>query len=162
MLCEGWQLGEARLTPTGLPGASAPNYRPGLGASGKRADLRIGSVSARTSGSIRAMRGILETAQAAFTLVLLLVVGWTLVFIAGSLVERKIRGRRSGPGVWTAFAWVWDNANAIGIPTLILGAVYMIWALNYGPGIGGPSLLVLMLMAAAVMLIGFAPSLRRR
>ena len=58
--------------------------------------------------------------------------------------------------------WVWDNANLIGIPTLILGAVYMIWALNYGPGIGGPSLLILMLMGAATLLIGFAPAMRRR
>ena len=38
----------------------------------------------------------------------------------------------------------------------------MIWALNFGPGIGGPTLLILLLMGAAGLLIGFAPSLRRR
>jgi len=38
----------------------------------------------------------------------------------------------------------------------------MYWSINYGPGIGGPSMLILMLMGAAALLIGFAPSLRRR
>jgi hypothetical protein len=108
------------------------------------------------------MQGILDTARAAFTLLLLLLVGWTIVFVVGSLVERKIRGSRSSTGLWSSFTWVWDHANVIGIPTLIIGTVYMIWALNYGPGLGGPSLLILLLMGAAVMLIGFAPSLRRR
>jgi hypothetical protein len=108
------------------------------------------------------MQGIVETAQAAFTLVLLLLVGWTIVFIAGSLVERKLGGGQRGPGLLSSFSWVWDHANLIGITTLIVGTVYMIWALNYGPGLGGPTLLILLMMGAAVMLIGFAPSLRRR
>ena len=108
------------------------------------------------------MQAILETARAAFTLVMLLLVGWTIVFIVGSLVDRKLRGRRSGPSIWSSFTWVWDHANMIGIPTLVIGAVYMIWALNAGIGLGGPTLLVLLLMGAAVMLIGFAPTLRRR
>ena len=34
------------------------------------------------------MQGILDTARAAFTLLLMLLIGWTIVFIAGSLVER--------------------------------------------------------------------------
>jgi len=40
----------------------------------------------------------------------------------------------------------------------------MIWAFNVdgAPGIGGPTVLILLLMGAAGMLIGFAPSLRRR
>ena len=108
------------------------------------------------------MQGIVETAKAAFTLVLLLLIGWTVVFIIGSLVERKLKGSQGGPSFWSSFTWVWDNANLIGIPTLLIGTVYMIWALNYGPGLGGPTLLILLLMGAAVMLIGFAPSLRRR
>ena len=108
------------------------------------------------------MQGIIETAKAAFTLVLLLFVGWTLVFIVGSVVERKLRRDQSGPSLWSSFAWVWDHANMIGIPTLVVGTLYMIWALNYGPGLGGPTLLILLLMGAAVMLVGFAPSLRRR
>lgn len=108
------------------------------------------------------MQGILDTAQAAFTLVLLLLVGWTIVFVVGSVVEHKLKGGQSAGGFWTSFAWVWDNANLIGIPTLLVGSLYLLWALNYGPGLGGPTLLILMLMGAAVMLIGFAPSLRRR
>jgi hypothetical protein len=108
------------------------------------------------------MQGILATAQAAFTLLLMLLIGWAIVFIAGSLVERKIRGGRKTADLWSSFTWVWDHANMIGIPTLVVGTVYMLWALNYGPGLGGPTLLILMLMGAAVMLIGFAPSLRRR
>jgi hypothetical protein len=45
---------------------------------------------------------------------------------------------------------------------LILGAAYIIWAMNYGSGLGSETLLILMLMGAAACLIGFAPSLRRR
>ena len=110
------------------------------------------------------MQGIIETAKAAFTLMVLLFVGWTIVFIAGSLVERKLKGGKGGPSLWSSFTWVWDNANLIGIPTLVLGTLYMIWAFNYdgAPGIGGPTVLILLLMGAAGMLIGFAPSLRRR
>jgi hypothetical protein len=108
------------------------------------------------------MQGILATAQAAFVLVALLFVGWTIVFIAGSLMERKLKVGRNTASIWSSFAWVWDNANVIGIPTLIVGTLYILWALNYGPGLGGPTLLILLLMGAAAMLIGFAPSLRRR
>ena len=110
------------------------------------------------------MQGIVETAKAAFTLVVLLFVGWTIVFIAGSLVERRLKGDKAGPSLWSSFAWVWDNANWIGIPTLVLGMLYMLWAFNFdgAPGIGGPTVLILLLMGAAAMLVGFAPSLRRR
>ena len=108
------------------------------------------------------MQGILATAQAAFTLVALLFIGWTIVFVAGSLMERKLKGGRNTASIWSSFTWVWDHANQIGIPLLIVGAVYMVWALNTGLGLGGPTLLVLLLMGAAVMLIGFAPTLRRR
>jgi len=109
------------------------------------------------------MQGILDTARAAFTLVLMLVIGWTIVFVVGSLVERKIRkARPTDRSFFERFAWIWDNANVIGIPTLVVGSLYMYWSINYGPGIGGPSMLILMLMGAAALLIGFAPSLRRR
>lgn len=107
------------------------------------------------------MQGIIATAQAAFTLVVLLLVGWTIVFVAGGLVERKLKGTRAAP-LWDSFSWVWDNSNAIGIPTLIIGTAYILWAMNFGPGLGSETLLILMLMAAAALLIGFAPNLRRR
>jgi hypothetical protein len=107
------------------------------------------------------MQGIISTAQAAFTLVLLLFIGWTLVFIAGNAVERKLKGGRAVPAFWNSFAWVWDNANVIGIPTLIIGTIYLVWAMNFGPGLGSETLMILMLMGAAALLIGFAPSLRR-
>ncbi len=106
--------------------------------------------------------GIVESAKAAFTLLLVLFIGWGIVFAAGTMAERKFGKKRGTQGVWAASTWVWDNANLIGIPTLLLGAGYLIWAMNYGPGLGGPSLLVLLLMGAAGMLIGFAPALRRR
>ena len=108
------------------------------------------------------MQGIWTSAAGAFTLLAMLFIGWAIVFIAGSLVERKIRRKRNTASIWNSFTWVWDHANMIGIPTLILGTLYMLWALNYGPGLGGPTLLILLMMGAAVMLIGFAPSLRRR
>ena len=108
------------------------------------------------------MQSIVATAQAAFLLVIVLLIGWTLVYLASSTVERKLRGGRAVPDVWASFTWVWDNANVIGIPTLILGAAYLIWAMNYGSGLGSETLLILMLMGAAACLIGFAPSLRRR
>src|SRR5438552_1074636 len=108
------------------------------------------------------MQSIISTAQAAFLLVVVLVIGWTLVYLASSAVERKLRGGRAVPSIWSSFSWVWDNSNTIGIPTLVLGAAYILWAMYYGPGLGGPTLLILMLMAAAGFLIGFAPSLRRR
>ena len=107
------------------------------------------------------MQGIIGSAQAAFTLLVVLFVGWGLVFGAAYYMERKLQRGKSGKQVWDSFTWLWDNANLIGIPTLILGALYMVWALNYGPGIGGPSALVLLLMGAAAALIGYAPSMRR-
>jgi hypothetical protein len=108
------------------------------------------------------MQGILETARSAFTLFLVLLIGWGIVFLAGFLVERKLRRGSSGQNIWDSMGWVWDNANVIGIPTLVIGAVYMVWALNTGYGIAGPGLLVLLLMGAATLLIGFAPTMRRR
>jgi hypothetical protein len=108
------------------------------------------------------MQSIITTAQAAFLLVVVLMVGWTAVYLASSMVERKLRGGRAIPDIWSSFTWVWDNSNAIGIPTLVLGTLYLVWAMYYGPGLGSETLLILMLMAAAGFLIGFAPSLRRR
>ena len=108
------------------------------------------------------MQGILDTAAYAFQLFLVLMVGWGLVFLAGFLVERKMRRGSTSKHIWDSFSWLWDNANIIGIPMLIFGAAYMVWALNTGYGIAGPGLLVLLLMGAATLLIGFAPSMRRR
>jgi hypothetical protein len=108
------------------------------------------------------MQGILESASAAFTLLVILIIGWLTVLAAATLVERRLRGKNASSSVWSSFTWVWDNSNLIGIPLLLLGAAYLIWAINYGPGIGGIGMLVIMLMAAAAALIGFAPALRRR
>jgi hypothetical protein len=44
----------------------------------------------------------------------------------------------------------------------VIGTLYMIWAMNYGPGLGGITMLVLLLMGAAAALVGLAPALRRR
>ena len=108
------------------------------------------------------MQGVLDSAAAAFTLLVILVIGWLTVALAATLVERRLRGKNAAANAWSSFSWVWDNSNLIGIPLLLLGAAYLIWAINYGPGIGGIGMLVIMLMAAAAALIGFAPSLRRR
>jgi hypothetical protein len=108
------------------------------------------------------MQGIVNSAAAAFTLLLILAIGWGLIFAVTSLVERKVRGKDAGPGLWSVFAWVWDNSNVVGIPMLVIGTLYMIWAMNYGPGLGGITMLVLLLMGAAAALVGLAPALRRR
>lgn len=107
------------------------------------------------------MQPIIDSAAAAFTLLVILIIGWLAVALVASLVERRLKGKSAGPGVWSSFTWVWDNSNLIGIPLLLAGAAYLIWAINYGPGIGGIGMLVIMLMAAAAALIGFAPALRR-
>jgi hypothetical protein len=108
------------------------------------------------------MQDILNSASAAFTLLVILIIGWLTVLLAATLVERRLRGKHGAPGLWASFTWVWDNSNLIGIPLLLAGAAYLIWAINYGPGVGGIGMLVIMLMAAAAALIGFAPALRRR
>ena len=46
------------------------------------------------------MQGILETARSAFTLFLVLLIGWGIVFLAGFLVERKLRRGSSGQNIW--------------------------------------------------------------
>jgi len=108
------------------------------------------------------MQGIFDTAAAAFSLLSILTIGWLTVAAVATVVERKLRGSAAGPGMWSSFTWVWDKSNVIGIPMLVIGAAYLIWAMNYGPGLGGITMLVIMLMGAAAALIGFAPSLRRR
>ena len=108
------------------------------------------------------MQGVLDSAAAAFTLLVILIIGWLTVLLVATLVERRVRGKNAGPGMWDSFTWVWDYSNQIGIPLLVLGAAYLIWAINYGPGLGGIGMMVIMLMAAAGALIGFAPGLRRR
>ena len=107
------------------------------------------------------MQGVLDSAAAAFTLLVILIIGWLTVLLAATLVERRLR-KNAGPSIWSSFTWVWDNSNLIGIPLLLAGAAYLIWSINYGPGVGGIGMLVIMLMAAAAALIGFAPALRRR
>jgi hypothetical protein len=139
----------------------AQHYRPDRAAPGNRAPRRTEGASGGAFGSISHMQGILISAQAAFMLVLVLVIGWSVVWLAGVFVERKLKGNRA-PSIWSSFTWVWDNSNIIGIPTLILGTLYIVWAMNFGSGLGSETFLILMLMGAAGLLIGFAPNLRRR
>jgi hypothetical protein len=115
----------------------------------------------RPSDSIRTMQGILNSAMAAFTLLVMLMIGWAAVFVVTAYVERRVRGKSSVSAIWESFTWLWDNSNVIGIPVLVVGAVYLVWAMNYGPGLGGPTLLIVLLMGAATALVGLAPSLRR-
>ena len=84
------------------------------------------------------------------------------------MVERRLRPRGrgerrgGGPGILGAVAWLWDYSNVIGIPTLLLGTAYLIWTMNWGPGLdSGPTMLIVLLMMAAGCLIGFGPALRR-
>ena len=108
------------------------------------------------------MQGILNSAAAALTLLVMLFIGWIAVFVVTSYVERRVRGKSTAVGLMSSFTWLWDNANLIGIPILLVGTVYLIWAMNYGPGLGGITFLVVMLMGAATALVGLAASLRRR
>jgi hypothetical protein len=108
------------------------------------------------------MQGILNSAAAAGTLLVMLFVGWIAVFIVTSYVERRVRGKSTAASLMSSFTWLWDHANVIGIPILVAGTVYLIWAMNYGPGLGGGTFLVVILMGAATALVGLAPSLRRR
>ena len=105
-----------------------------------------------------------DAAAAAFNLILIFLVGWVIVLAVTVYTERRLRRGKDGkgPGVVGSATWLWDNANRIGIPTLILGAAYLVWAMYFGPGLAaGPTMLVVMLMGAAGLLIGFAPSVRR-
>ncbi len=105
-----------------------------------------------------------DAAAAAFNLMLIFLVGWAIVIVATVYADRRLRRGKGGkgPGIVGSVSWLWDNANVIGIPTLVLGAAYLVWAMYFGPGLAaGPTMLVVMLMGAAGLLIGFAPSVRR-
>ena len=110
------------------------------------------------------MGSIIDAAGAALNLLLVFVVGWLLVIGASRYTEKRLRRRAAtkGPGIVASATWLWDNANVIGIPTLLLGTTYLVWAMYFGPGLSaGPTMLVVLLMGAAGLLIGFAPSARR-
>ena len=86
------------------------------------------------------------------------------MFLVTRVVEQRLRRkrRRPGPGALAALGWLWEYSNVIGIPTLLLGTAYLIWSMNWGPGLNsGPTMLVILLMMAAGFLIGFGPGLRR-
>ena len=103
----------------------------------------------------------------ALRLLVLMGLGWCAVFLVARVVERRLRprgrgGRRDGPGIRSVVGWLWDYSNVIGIPTLLLGAAYLIWTMSWGPGLeSGPTMLIIMLMMAAGFLVGFGPGLRR-
>ena len=105
-----------------------------------------------------------DAAAAAFNLMLIFLVGWAIVIAATVYADRRLRRGKGGkgPGIVGSVSWLWDNANRIGIPILVLGAAYLVWAMYFGPGLGAcPTMLVVRLMGAAGLLIGFAPSVRR-
>jgi len=114
------------------------------------------------------MQASWEGGSAALRLLLLMGLGWCAVFAVTRLVEWRLRGpsgsgrRHGGAGVLGAVGRLWEYSNVIGIPTLLLGAAYLIWAMNWGPGLeGGPTMLVILAMMAAGFLVGFGPGLRR-
>ena len=110
------------------------------------------------------MQSWFESAQAALQLVLMLVLGWTTIFLVSRVLEQRLSRKRPrrGPGALDALGWLWDYSNVIGIPTLLLGAGYLIWSMNSGPGLGtGPTMLVILLMVVAGFLVGFGPGFRR-
>jgi hypothetical protein len=115
-------------------------------------------------GSIRLdMQSVYDAWAAGLQLLVLMIVGWCAVFLVSRAVEQRLRrkGQRS-PGVVATLSWVWGYSNVIGIPTLLLGTAYLIWAMSWGPGLSaGPTALVILLMALAGLLIGFGPGLRR-
>ncbi len=110
------------------------------------------------------MESLFAAAGAAVNMLAVFLVGWLIVIVASQYTERRLRRGKSGkgPGIFGSVAWLWDNANVIGIPTLLLGTTYLIWAMYLGPGLSaGPTMLVVFLMAGAGLLIGFAPGIRR-
>lgn len=111
------------------------------------------------------MGSIVDAAGAAFNLLLVFIIGWFVVVFASRYTEQRLRrgkSARRGPGIGDSATWLWDNSNIIGIPTLVLGTAYLIWSMYFGPGLSaGPTMLVIVLMTAAGLLIGFAPGLRR-
>jgi hypothetical protein len=111
------------------------------------------------------MQAFVDTWLAALQLTVMLVIGWVVVYLVSRVTERRLRRKSRGgsaQGLLATTSWVWDNSNIIGIPTLLFGAAYLIWSMNWGPGLSaGPTMLVIFLMAAAGCLIGIAPALRR-
>ncbi len=110
------------------------------------------------------MQTLFDAAAAAINLLAVFAVGWLIVVAASQYTERRLRrGKASrAPDIGSSVVWVWDNANLIGIPTLLLGTTYLVWAMYLGPGLSaGPTMLVVLLMGAAGLLIGFAPTARR-
>ncbi len=109
------------------------------------------------------MQTWLESGAAAFQLLVMLGLGWLIVFLVAELVERRVGGKRHRKGsAGTILGWLWDYSNMIGIPTLLLGAAYLIWSMTWGPGVSaGPTMPIVLLMTVAGFLIGFGPGLRR-
>ena len=105
-----------------------------------------------------------QSGFAALQLLIMLVVGWFAVFLVTSLLEQRMRRNERGRkgGMLATLGWVWAYSNVIGIPTLLLGAAYLLWSMSSGAGLNsGPTMLVILLMSAAAFLIGFGPGLRR-
>jgi len=110
------------------------------------------------------MQPLFGGGAAACQLLLMLAIGSLAVFMVSRVLEQRM-GRKKpsrGPSALDALGWLWDYSNLIGIPVLLAGAAYLLWSLNWGPGLStGPTMLVVLLMMVAAFLIGFGPSLRR-
>ena len=113
------------------------------------------------------MQTVLDGGAAAIQVLVMMIAGWISVYLVTRILEPRIRGagrgrRRGGVGTLGAVGWLWDYSNVIGIPTLLFGTAYLVWSMYWGPGLSsGPTLLIILLMSAAGLLIGFGPGLRR-
>lgn len=109
------------------------------------------------------MQIVFESWIGALQLLLLMTIGWFMVWLVSRSVEHRLRRKdRRAPGIVATLNLVWDYSNVIGIPTLLLGTAYLIWTMGWGPGLSsGPTALVILMMALAGLLIGFGPGLRR-
>jgi hypothetical protein len=105
----------------------------------------------------------IDSILAGFQVILLLLLGWVIVVAASRYTERRLRRKgKPGPGIFDSLNWLLDYSNTIGIPILLAGTAYFIWALGWGPGLAtGPTAIVLLLMTLAGLLVGLGPSLRR-
>ncbi|MFN8522886.1 MAG: hypothetical protein U0821_07230 [Chloroflexota bacterium] len=108
------------------------------------------------------MQSVVNATYAGAQLILLLIIGWVVVYIAGRYTERRLRKQQSAPSILGGVGVLFDYSNVVGIPVLLLGTAYLVWAMAFGGGLGsGPTALVILFMTLAGLLIGFGPGLRR-
>lgn len=107
------------------------------------------------------MQSWFDVGAGAFQLLIVMTIAWIAVFLVSRITERRLRRKspRRASGGSGVLGWLWDYSNPIGIGSLFAGAAYLIWAMNWGGGLGtGPTALVILLMMAGGFMIGFAPA----